>query len=181
MNIDKVINPGRGDHGHVYCHIEYDGNKGALSITGVEGPKANGDASGSCGQIVDHLQTSVTVYADGWDKGKLEYFAAIWRRWHLNDMHAGCEHQRAMGWDKKPIDPLKPTSTYGKHFEGQQMPSWNMLAWVTQKEHPEGLLARPCPVCGYKYGTSWVFESIPNEVIEYLNSLPESKITPAWI
>lgn len=27
--------------------------------------------------------------------------------------------------------------------------------------HPEGLLSRACPVCGYKYGTSWIYFPIP--------------------
>lgn len=37
------------------------------------------------------------------------------------------------------------------------------LGWLRESEHPEGLLARPCPVCGYKYGTAWNFFEIPDE------------------
>lgn len=149
MNIDKVINPGFGEYGYVYCHIKYDDSTGQLSITGVEGPKHNGDCRGGCGQIYDNLNTSVARFSEGWDKEKLEYFVTVWKRWHLNDMRAGCEHQGSMGWDKKPID--------------------------------EGLLSRPCPICGYKYGSAWLFEAVPNEIIIYLNNLPESKLKPAWV
>ena len=55
------------------------------------------------------------------------------------------------------------------------------LGWVTQEEHPNGILSRPCPVCGYKYGHEWKFEEVPKEVIEWLFNLPSSSRTPAWI
>lgn len=56
-----------------------------------------------------------------------------------------------------------------------------MLGWLKPEEHPEGLLCRPCPVCGYKYGTSWVKEEVPQVVIDWLFSLPESRTKPAWV
>ena len=37
------------------------------------------------------------------------------------------------------------------------------LGWLKESEHPEGLLCKPCPVCGYKYGTSWNYFPIPEE------------------
>lgn len=33
----------------------------------------------------------------------------------------------------------------------------------------------------YEYGTGWLFESVPDDVVEWLDSLPVSKFTPAWI
>ena len=85
---------------------------------------------------------------------KLARILEIWKRWHLNGMRAGCEHQRAEGWDERPIDPAKPLDSYGLHFPGQKHSSWNMLIWVRRDEHPEGLLSYPCPTCGYKYGSA---------------------------
>jgi hypothetical protein len=35
--------------------------------------------------------------------------------------------------------------------------------WVRPEEHPEGLLGKPCHVCGYKYGTDWLYREIPAE------------------
>ena len=35
------------------------------------------------------------------------------------------------------------------------------LGWLREDEHPEGILSRACPVCGYKYGSSWVYFPIP--------------------
>lgn len=45
-------------------------------------------------------------------------------------------------------------------------------------------LSKPCPECGYKFGTSWLFEEVPAEVVEFLDSLPsgyhpESASAPA--
>jgi hypothetical protein len=37
-------------------------------------------------------------YADGWDAETWLDFLYVWKRWHLNDMHAECEHQEALGW-----------------------------------------------------------------------------------
>lgn len=37
------------------------------------------------------------------------------------------------------------------------------LGWLREDEHPEGLLSKPCPVCGYKYGHGWNYFPIPAE------------------
>lgn len=55
------------------------------------------------------------------------------------------------------------------------------LGWLRPEEHPEGILGRACPVCGYKYGTSWKKEEVPKEVIDWLFSLPAAEVKPAWI
>lgn len=102
---------------------------------------------------------------------RVQRLVEIWRRWHLNTMRAGCEHQRALGWDKEPIDASKPTNTYGLHFPGQKQASWNLLSLVREDEHPGGKLSKPCPECGYRYGSAWVTEKIPSEIITELKVL----------
>jgi hypothetical protein len=102
----------------------------------------------------------------------------VWERWHLNKMRAGCSHQYAAGWERKPIDPSKPLDSYGKHFEGQKQDSWNMLVWVRRDEHPEGLLAFPCPTCGYKYGTAWLKEPLPPELMDEIRSWSVDTVPP---
>lgn len=37
------------------------------------------------------------------------------------------------------------------------------LGWLYETQHPDGILARPCPTCGYKYGTKWLYRPIPAE------------------
>lgn len=177
--MNKIVHLGRGRYGEVFCRIEV--KDGGLSICGVEGPKKNGDASGGCGQIEDSIELQEHEYAPGWDAEKVDAFLGVWRRWHLNDMRAGCEHQRAEGWNQRPIDPSKPLNAYGRHFDGQKQDSWNMLAWVRADEHPEGLLCRPCPICGYKYGSAWLKEELPVEVVTYLEGLPVTDVQPAWV
>lgn len=175
----RHIHVGATKYGDVFVTITWeDGN---LSLSGVEGPKGNGDATGSSGQIVDRLKELVT-WDHQYDKAMTERLAQLWERWHLNDMHAGCEHQRDATWNERPIDSSKPLHAYGRHFEGQRSDSWNMLAWITPDEHPEGLLGAPCPVCGYKYGTKWLREEVPQDVIDWLFSLPEGdkRLPMAW-
>lgn len=126
----------------VFCKIEF--KNGNLSISGVIEPKQNGDAGGSCGQIYDELKNPFMSYGNGWDREKVDDFVAIWKKWHLNDMQAGCEHQRIFDWGN---DKVK----------------------------------KPCPICGYKYGTAWLKEDLPDWVVSYLEALPESELKPAWI
>lgn len=38
----------------------------------------------------------------------------------------------------------------------------NLAGWLSETEHPRGILCKPCPVCGYKYGTSWIYHPIPD-------------------
>ena len=125
------------------------------------------------GQCVD------TVAAFFPNDKKARRMVEIWRRWHMNDMRAGCEHQRAEGWDKRPIDPNRPPSTYITLKRGEcgllrDYSGWNMLAWATLQDHPNGLLSEPCAKCGYKYGTSWLCEELPADVVAEIESWSET-------
>lgn len=53
--------------------------------------------------------------------------------------------------------------------------------WINYKYNPLGLLGKPCPVCGYEYGSSWLTEEVPEDVIEWLSNLPDTTVEPAWI
>jgi hypothetical protein len=53
--------------------------------------------------------------------------------------------------------------------------------WVYPKDHPGGLLTKPCPVCGYKYGSAWHKRELPQSVIDFLESLPMADRAPAWV
>lgn len=52
--------------------------------------------------------------------------------------------------------------------------------WVGFDEDPKGILCKPCPVCGYKYGTAWKTEEVPQDVIDWLFALPDTPVEPAW-
>lgn len=53
--------------------------------------------------------------------------------------------------------------------------------WISYKDHKLGFIGRECPVCGYKYGTAWLKEDVPQDVIEWLKNLPETTEHPAWV
>lgn len=38
-----------------------------------------------------------------------------------------------------------------------------------------------CPVCKFKLGHAWDSREVPQDVIDWLSCLPDSKITPAWV
>lgn len=224
----RVLNPGSGEYGLVFVRVKFQNER--LSLCGVEGPRPNGDARGSCGQIGDHL--NVTRFAAGWDAEQLARLVSLWDRWHLNDLRAGCEHQRA-NWDV--LEKLEIVSyglttdahslrlasleRAGKYAANGQTPDFNALekallglarwfealhtppdadsplsgcykvkkretktaGWVYPKEHPKGLLCKPCEVCGYRYGSAWLFERVPELVIDELLAFPVSTVVPAWV
>lgn len=109
----KVVRVGKGPCGDVFCAIEVvaKGDKVTLSICGVEGPKKNGDCLGSCGQIVS-CAWDIQEYAPGWSWLLEQQFREVWRKWHLNDMRAGCRHQTDMGWGSEKIAVACPHCGY---------------------------------------------------------------------
>lgn len=120
--------------------------------------------------LTERANADEIEYAEGWDYDRLGRLVRVWEAYHLNDMRASCAHQALFGWHELRIDEDKPADTYGQHFPGQVQPSWNLLGWVRPAEHPSGLLGKPCPVCGYEYGTEWKTEELPDAVIEYIGA-----------
>ena len=161
------------DHERVFVVIDL-GFRGAeltLAITGeVFGP-GRSIMSGQCIETAEN----VTTPAAPWTAADVESLTSLWRRWHLNSMRAGCEHQRAEGWDERPIDPAKPTTAYGLHYDGQTRDSWNLLMWVRPDEHPGGLLGKPCSTCGYRFGSAWLVEDLPAEAVAEVRRLQALK------
>lgn len=162
INFKKVVRIGTtaayGRPVSVFCNIEMeDGN---LSITGVEGPKSNGDAIGSCGQIVMSMDIDVITPAPAWDKAMLSQFVNVWKCWHLNDMNAGTPEQKAeLAKHKFPGYPLS-------HFE------WARGVLTAADLQPHN---------GYSYGSKWLRQEVPAEVVAFLQALPDTDVTPAWV
>ena len=143
---------GRSRGYSIFCLIVIkDGN---LSITGVEGPNHHGGCAGAAGQIVMDAWP-IVEYAEGWNRGKVAKFREVWDRWHLNDMRAGTPAQEAL---------LEAHAVKGYD---------NQCALLN--EH--GLLEDN----GYRYGTAWLKEELPEDVIEFLASLPDADRKPAWV
>jgi hypothetical protein len=118
----------------VFIKIALKGDR--LSISGVIGPKRNGNAYGSCGQINmsfrDNYKPNDIHYAPGWDKEKLEFLLALWDKYHLNDLQAACEHQRAVGWTWKTHPSREcPICGYklGHEWKAMDVPQW-VVDWL---------------------------------------------------
>jgi hypothetical protein len=149
---------------------------------------------------------------------KVQQMHQVWKRWHLNDLRAGCEHQRAEGWGQEQLVVKTYTTTTEAYqlrekgigeavaaaLEGRVAvltpeqrymmgPDWfrdvfdleshplpqlfklkkeetKQSNWVHQHEHPRGVLSKPCPVCGYRYGSAWLKEEIPEAVLAVIRS-----------
>lgn len=72
---------------------------------------------------------------------------ALWERWHLNDMKAGCSHQE----ERYRADP-SARPTYRNEYVGSTGDT----------------LSGPCSECGYRYGTRWLYEPLPSDIIEQI-------------
>lgn len=82
----------------------------------------------------------------------------FWKKYHLNDMHPECIHQHELGWEeiaKEKID--------GK-----------AKGWLYESQG--GILGKPCPVCGYKYGSAWIYHPIPENDLQEIKKLFEINI-----
>lgn len=239
--MNKIINPCTVDNKQAYCRIYteeklctmLDGSLDTITvlhITGVVGPRSNGDAY-SAGQCYDTMRQGVPNA--GWTADKLYKLLDIWQQWHMNDTRPYCEHQRE--WDSnrqvkmykykmgeallKAQNRLKKdvkekllagamvqlqepqlslydaqyfvksdsdVAPVGYEKYSEETKSVRCLYPVDSDtklgdKHPEGILAKPCPVCGYKWGSSWRAERVPEEVLSWLESLPDSKRNPAWV
>lgn len=155
--INKIVRVGKCREDDVYCKIEI--KNGKLSISGVIGPLANGNCSGPAGQII-MSDWAISEYAPGWSKELEQAFRDVWHRWHLNDMKAGTPAQEAEL--RKYEFPGAPTSYY---------------TWAKGIIETAGLQ----PDNGYYYGSSWLTEALPNDVVVFLESLPPADKTPAWV
>jgi hypothetical protein len=110
-------------------------------------------AAGQCDQVLDPRDPMV---------GRLTINPAsalmlrrIWRRWHLNDMKAGCRHQRhiARKWSKAA---KLPSSTRRDN-------------WSRARGH---FFKLECDATGYKFGSAWLVEPLPTDrLIRRLTSI----------
>jgi hypothetical protein len=235
----KVVRPGTVGGHDLFCKAELR-EGGALSFTGVVGPTKGGNCWGSAGQVIigfkeyDHrghmtLGDVDVNAAGGWTAELVKQFFDAWDRWHMNDMRAGCEHQRAEGWGKEMLEVVRYRLTpevLGRRTEiekqvlkqsaargvgivsAEEQDILNLKStvyepgadedtllayyaedkrekkpsnWVHQDEHASGVLMKPCQVCGYRYGSAWCKEEVPESVLEFLKSLPDTDTVPAWV
>jgi len=152
----------------VFCKVEYKG--GRLSITGVEGPLPSGNALGGCGQIDMHLQPGELNLAPGWTMAMARKFLAVWKEWHLNDMHAGT--------------PLQTAELKRHTFPGHPANHYDWAKGVLKDAGLDPDMSLPggaFPPKGYSYGSAWLSVDVPEDVLAWLQALPVTDKQPAWV
>jgi hypothetical protein len=69
-------------------------------------------------------------------------------------------------WERYTWTPVSPGPDYKERSESLgSRAKVETLGWLRPAEHPEGLLTRACPTCGYKYGNAWQKQEIPAEIL----------------
>ena len=75
-----------------------------------------------------------------------------------------------LAWERTISDGTNPGPEYQENKRITKT-----LAWLRPEEHPEGLLNRPCPECGYKYGSAWLYLPIPKNTLTEIRAIIEGK------
>lgn len=121
--------------------VDADNNKVVADIE-IKNKKENqpvftmsGDYGGGGGQIFDHVKPRTEAQKE---------LIKLWNENHLNDMNAGCQHQRALMPDikKEKGEKFFYADNYKKVVELEEF--------------------KECSECGYKYGSAWVYEPLPD-------------------
>lgn len=169
IEMNKHVCPGVTPEGHlVFMWVRFAGNKSGLvsagrpvlSITGVVGPKRNGDAHGPSGQICG---TPVEKFHHGWDAVTLEHFYTVWDRWHLNDLKPGTPLQ--MEYLRQVTPP------YNRNREKMSYYDWASGILDAAGLNPDG---------PDKFGSRWHYEELPAEVVGFLVGLEPSQVPYPW-
>ena len=139
LRVSVDVRVEREERQESYETIEHEHVAAPLSIavtTSVWRPDGSDIVSG--GATRDPLREVAAKGIPGrfWDAGSLTELADLGDRWHLNWMQAGCAHQDVV-WETGPYGNRQPSLT----------------------------LTRPCPETGYRYGSAWLTEVLPERVV----------------
>lgn len=166
---------------HVFVKIEHrittrptaDGDEDQqtrLSFSGVEGPMTSGNAWGLCGQIVMGYRTKQQrrelTPAPGWTDELVDRLFDEWDRWHLNDCTAG--------------SPAQEEELRRHNFERERVNAEDHFTWAKRVLERNGLQPDPNHD-NYSYGSAWLYEEVPADVLDWLRALPDTDRTPAWV
>lgn len=81
------------------------------------------------------------------------------------------------GYNAKYYEPTKDSTGTGYFAHVVE----KTRGWLSFDEHPDGLLGKPCPTCGYRYGSAWLYEPVPEHVLTWLQTLPTASKRPLWV
>lgn len=174
-----TVNTGNGRRASIHCKVKFTDRR--LSFTGVIGALPSGNALGSSGQISwefahrnardndarynSLIAPSDIMFTSSWDTELWYDFLDAWKRWHMNDTRAGSQVQE----DYLRTHPISQADyVYPKsHYEVA------LQVLTDAGLNPDA--------DGYVYGSAWKFEQIPQNVLNFLYTLPDADKLPAWI
>lgn len=158
-----------------YVKIKWDGLR--LSLTGAVGPRPDGSLVGPAGQIHESLRTARIRFNSSWNAGKLKQLLDTWERWHLNDMRPGTPAQ---------MEAIRAWRGVMEGLYGRNPDYWAIARGCGYTS----VYAVQCDVLSkkgllydgdYKFGTAWLHEDVPADVLEWLQNLPPADRQPAWV
>lgn len=134
--IGSAVDYGYKRAGRLTIDVRLTGDRLAISA-GWWNPR--GTDFNQCGQMADTLRALMMAdrirYAAGWDAARLDHLLEVWDRWHLNDMRAGCQHQRQMGWTSYDDHPSEECPVcgyrYGTAWLVEELPA-KVRRWAEQ-------------------------------------------------
>jgi hypothetical protein len=105
-------------------------------------------------------------------------------KFHLNGMNAACEHQEAAGWRVRTYTESEAAKNEARRamvilpemYRSLRVhPYGSPYAFTTPDGVfvPPDVLSQPCWVCGYKYGTEWLYRPLPEEVVQWAKTFGE--------
>lgn len=174
MTRKKLLCLGQGRDGKVFIEASLKGEDvedWRLSLSGIIGPKHDGDAIGGCGQIQDHLLDGDTIeeYFEPWCEESVLILKSVWDEYHLNDMTAGSPRQEAF---LKETPLSYPNNNYETRL--------GMLKRAGLSPDPN--FNNPHTHEPYVYGSAWLHTKIPPHIVGWFSDLPETTelLPKAW-
>lgn len=144
----------RRDVGDRFMTIDHEpaGSYVDVGIQGTMYPKGwrSGRDEIAGGQISGMLGM-ITEPEDGINPNRI---GELWERWHLNGMRAGCAHQ--------------PDMVKRAHDAG--ISPLDQSGWMLDN-------APRCPETGYKWGSAWLVEYVPEDVLRELEAIGRTKVS----
>jgi hypothetical protein len=190
----RVVRPGTVDVGRaqrvpLFVEIEWQhdrNKKWELSISGVEGPWSNGNCAGSCGQCRESL-LAIRPYPN-WDRAMARTLYEYWDRWHLNGTRAGSPAQEEFLRNTTEKFPGYPASHYDWASKLLAEAGINPDPTVTNPHQGRTrtftrgneILTETVYDLPYKYGSSWLYEEVPEHVLDWLYRLPTAGSDHPW-
>lgn len=141
MKFERTITPVFIERSRRRFHITIEFENGRLSMVG--------HAPGIWGQCREVLTSEGVHPVKGITQDEVLEIKSIWDRWHLNDMNPGTPRQMKF---VRALYEEHPRLDYRE---------------VCRALDSEGLLIDD----GYRYGTKWLFEPVPDNVIKFLFSI----------